>query len=115
MELDDGTNIFITSGNKDSRYVNYANDGHVEQKSALIMRENNINNATVRHNNPNGTCGWCNTMKATFLPEEATLTVIPPSNSIANNSRAVTVKKTYYGSKTIPKLSKIFLRQMKEN
>lgn len=76
--LDDGTQIRLTSGNGDTRYTNYRNNGHVEQKSALYMRENNISNATVYHNNTNGTCGYCNTMTATFLPEGVTLTVVPP-------------------------------------
>ena len=106
MELDDGTNIFITSGNKDPRYINYANDGHVEQKAALIMRDNNISNATLRHNNSNGTCGWCNTMTETFLPENATLKVIPPYNAIANNSKSITAQRIYQGNKKTPKLSK---------
>ena len=105
LVLDDGTQIGFTSGNGDPRYTNYRNNGHVEQKSALYMRENNISNATVYHNNTNGTCGYCNTMTATFLPEGATLTVVPPENAVANNSRAIDYVKTYTGTSNDPKIS----------
>ena len=105
LVLDDGTQIKLVSGNGDPRYTNYRNNGHVEQKAALYMRENNISNATVYHNNTNGTCGYCNTMTATFLPEGATLTVVPPKNAVANNSRAIAYVKTYTGTSNDPKIS----------
>ena len=101
----DGTQIRFTSGNGDPRYTNYRNNGHVEQKVALYMRENNISDATVYHNNTNGTCGYCNTMTATFLLEGATLTVVPPKNAVANNSRAIDYVKTYTGTSNDPKIS----------
>ena len=101
----DGTQIRFTSGNGAPRYTNYRNNGHVEQKAALYMRENNISDATVYHNNTNGTCGYCNTMTATFLPEGATLTVVPPKNAVANNSRAIDYVKTYTGTSNDPKIS----------
>lgn len=77
----------------------------MEQKAALYMRKNNISDATVYHNNTNGTCGYCNTMTATFLPEGATLTVVPPKNAVANNSRAIDYVKTYTGTSNDPKIS----------
>ena len=105
LVLDDGTQIRFASGNGDPRYTNYRNNGHVEQKAALYMRENNISNAVVYHNNTNGTCGYCNTMTATFLPKGATLTVVPPKNAVANNSRAIDYVKTYTGTSNDPKIS----------
>lgn len=77
----------------------------MEQKAALYMRKNNISDATVYHNNTNGTCGYCNTMTATFLPKGATLTVVPPKNAVANNSRAIDYVKTYTGTSNDPKIS----------
>ena len=106
LVLDDGTQVKFTSGNGDPRYTNYANNGHVEQKASIYMNNNGISNATLYHNNTNGTCGWCNNMTATFLPEGATLTVIPPTNAVPNNSRAVAIPKTYVGNNKKPKTSK---------
>ncbi len=105
MVLDDGTQIPLSSGNGDPRYINYRNNGHVEQKAALYMRENNIYDVTVYQNNTNGTCGYCNTMLATFLPEGATLTVVPPKNAVANNSKAIHYVKIFIGSPNDPKIS----------
>ncbi len=104
--LEDGTQIKFSSGKGNPNYVNYANNGHVEQKAAMYMNENNINNAILYHNNTNGTCGWCNNMTSTFLEEGATLTIVPPENAVANNSRAVIVIKTYTGNDKIPKIKK---------
>lgn len=105
MVLPDGQQIPLTSGNGDPRYTNYRNNGHVEQKAALYMRENGVDSAIVYHNNTNGTCGYCNTMTGTFLPEGATLTVVPPVDAVANNSRAIDVPKTYIGTNNEPKIS----------
>ncbi|WP_337812469.1 DddA-like double-stranded DNA deaminase toxin [Ruminococcus bicirculans (ex Wegman et al. 2014)] len=77
---------------------------HVEGKAALYMRENGINEATVFHNNPNGTCGFCDRQVPALLPKGAKLTVVPPSNSVANNVRAIPVPKTYIGNSTVPKI-----------
>ena len=76
--------------------------GVIEGKAALYMRENGISEATVYHNNPNGTCGFCDRQVPALLPEGAKLTVVPPSNSVANNARAILVPKTYTGNSTIP-------------
>ena len=105
LVLDDGTQVELVSGNGDPRYRNYRNNGHVEQKAALYMRENNKSNAKVYHNNTNGTCGFCNTMTSTFLPKGATLTVVPPADASANNSRAVDYTRTYTGTGNDPKIS----------
>ena len=101
----DGSEISFTSGGGDPRYTNYANNGHVEQKSSLYMRDNNISSGVLYHNNTEGTCGFCNTMTSTFLPEGATLTVVPPSNAVATNSKAIDVPKTYTGNSKDPKIS----------
>lgn len=72
------------------------------------MRENNIQDATLYHNNTNGTCGWCNNMTPTFLQEGSTLKVVPPANAVANNSRAVADPKIYVGNGSDPKISKSY-------
>lgn len=105
MLTPDGNTVYFTSGNGDPRYTNYRNNGHVEQKAALYMRENNITDAVLYHNNTNGTCGFCDKMTGTFLPEGTTLTVVPPSNAIPNNSKAVAYPKTYTGTSNDPKIS----------
>jgi len=105
LVLDDGRQIPLSSGDGDPRYTNYPNNGHVEQKAALYMKDNDISDATLYHNNTNGTCGFCDSMTSTFLPEGATLTVIPPANAVPNNSRAVTNPKTYVGNNKEPKVS----------
>ena len=64
-------------------------------KGCFIYEKNDISNATVYHNNTNGTCGYCNTMTSIFLPEGATLTVVSPQNAVANNSKAIDYTKTY--------------------
>jgi hypothetical protein len=53
----------------------------------------------------NGTCGYCNTMTATFLPEGTALTVVPPKNAKANNSKAIDYTKIYTGTSNAPKIS----------
>ena len=69
------------------------------------MNDNGISKATLYHNNVNGTCGFCNNMTSTFLPEGSTLTVVPPANAVPNNSRAVAITKTYVGNSKEPKIS----------
>jgi hypothetical protein len=58
----------------------------------------------VFHNNTNGTCGYCDTMLSTLLPEGANMRVIPPSNAVPNNSRAVAEPRNYVGNSNNPKL-----------
>ena len=64
-----------------------------------------MQNTTLYHNNTNGTCGVCDSMTSTFLPEGATLTIVPPANAVPNNSGAVTSPKTYAGNAREPKVS----------
>ena len=107
MVTPDGEQISFSSGNSSSpSYPQYKaqSASHVEGKAALYMRENEISEATVYHNNPHGTCGFCDRQVPALLPEGAKLTVVPPSNSVANNARAIPVPKTYTGNSTIPSI-----------
>ena len=107
MVTPDGKQISFKSGNSSTpSYPQYKaqSASHVEGKAALYMRENGINEATVFHNNPNGTCGFCDRQVPALLPKGAKLTVVPPSNSVANNVRAIPVPKTYIGNSTVPKI-----------
>ena len=107
MVTPDGKQISFKSGNSSTpSYPQYKAQSvsHVEGKAALYMRENGINEATVFHNNPNGTCGFCDRQVPALLPKGAKLTVVPPSNSVANNVRAIPVPKTYIGNSTVPKI-----------
>ena len=70
----------------------------MEGKSAIYMRENGITQGTIYHNNTNGTCGFCDNMLPTMLPENSVLNVIPPTSAIPNNPRAVAAPKTYVGN-----------------
>lgn len=105
MLTSDGKQISFSSGNSSNpSYPQYKaqSASHVEGKAAIYMRENGINDATIFHNNPNGTCGFCDRQLSALLPEGSRLTVVPPKNSVANNARAVPVPKTYVGNKTMP-------------
>lgn len=107
MVTPDGEQISFSSGNSSSpSYPQYKaqSASHVEGKAALYMRENGISEATVYHNNPNGICGFCDRQVPALLPEGAKLTVVPPSNSVANNARAIPIPKTYTGNSTIPSI-----------
>ena len=94
--------VSLQSG--ESLYPNYVAAGHVEGKAALWMRENEASFGALWHNNPNGTCGYCDAQIGTLLPENATLQVFPPANAVANNSRAVAFPWTYTGNSKIPNL-----------
>jgi len=100
----DGETVCFSSGDRDPKYNNYANNGHTEQKAAMYMGQNDILEGVLYHNNTNGTCGWCNTMTATFLDEGSSLTVVPPTNAVANNSKAIVYPKTFVGNDKTPKI-----------
>ncbi|MDR0459807.1 MAG: hypothetical protein LBG68_05045 [Coriobacteriales bacterium] len=105
----DGQDIPFQSGNADPRYSNYVSASHVEGKAALYMGENGITDATLYTNNTNGTCGFCDKMLSTLLPEGSQMTVVPPTNAVANNASAVAVPKTYVGNSAIPKVNPKFI------
>ncbi len=105
MVTPEGEQISFVSGNGNPpSYPQYKaqSASHVEGKAALYMRENGINEATIFHNNPNGTCGFCDRQVSALLPEGAKLTVVPPNNAVANNAKAVPIPKVYTGNATIP-------------
>ena len=98
FETPDGKQIWFESGGTDPKYKNYIPAGHVEGKTAIYMNENGLMNGTVFHNNTNGTCGFCDKMLPTLLPEGSVLKVVPPINAAANNLNAVDVIKDYIGN-----------------
>lgn len=79
------------------------------------MKDNDISDTALYHNNTNGTCGFCDSMTSTFLPEGATLTVIPPAAAVSNHSRAVANPKTYVGNNKEPKVSPGYNGQLDKN
>ena len=93
----------LRSGGADPMHRNYGSAGHVEGKAALLMRKDDKTSAIVVHNNTNGTCGFCNSQIPTLLPTGAKLTVMPPSNAVANNKWAAASPKTYVGNANSPK------------
>jgi hypothetical protein len=60
---------------------NYAASGHVEIMGAGEISARNSTGGVIWHNNPKGTCGWCGSQLPTFLPENATVTVVPPNGA----------------------------------
>ena len=97
------TKVF-QSGSADA-YGNYIAARHAEGKAAIWLRENDSAGGVLYHNNPDGTCGFCDRQLETLLPEGKSLTVVPPSNAIApkNNGMAIPGIKTYIGDDAIPK------------
>lgn len=106
LVLDDGTQIPFSSGNANPEYKNYISASHVEGKSAIYMRENGVNKATVFHNNTDGICPYCDKMLPTLLEEGASLKVVPPSNASAPKPSWVDTVKVYIGNDKMPKKPK---------
>lgn len=100
LRTSDGTEIEFESGGSPA-YKN-ASASHAEGKAAIYMRENGIDEGTIFHNNPNGTCNYCDKGLSTLLPEGATLTVVPPENAVAPNKYWIDVPKTYIGNGNAP-------------
>jgi len=101
----DGQQIPFSSGDPIPLYKNYVPSSHAEGKAAIYMRDNNIKEAIIYHNNTDGTCPYCNTMLATLLEEGSVLEVIPPENAKAPKPSWVDKPKTYTGNSSIPKKS----------
>jgi hypothetical protein len=101
LQTNEGATVPLSSGSP--LLPNYAASGHVEGQAALYIREAESTGGTVYHNNTNGTCGYCNAQIPTLLPENSQLTVVPPANAVANNSRAVATPTTYTGNANAPK------------
>ena len=103
LVLEDGEQIPFSSGNANSNFKNYISASYVEGKSAIYMRENNINKGTVFHNNTDGTCPYCDKMLPTLLEEGSSLTVVPPNNASAPKPSWVDNVKTYTRNARVPK------------
>jgi hypothetical protein len=71
--------------------------GHVETLGATYMSENDIIEADLFHNNPNGTCGNCDFYTPRFLDEGDRLTVVPPPGANPPTPRWVGQPRTYVG------------------
>jgi hypothetical protein len=55
----EGKTIPLQSGGRNPAYSNYPAAGHVEGKAAIEIRNSGSSGGTVYHNNPGGTCGYC--------------------------------------------------------
>jgi hypothetical protein len=101
-----GEQIPFSSGGANPKYSNYIPASHVEGKAAIYMRENEVTEGTVYHNNTDGTCPYCDKMLPTLLDENSTLTVVPPENAVAPKPSWVDRPKTYEGNANQPKINK---------
>lgn len=103
LVTNEGHVVPLESGTRPPGYSNYESAAHVEGQAAIFIRENNSTGGVVYHNNPNGTCGYCNSHVPTLLPEGAQMVVVPPEGSRANNSRATGEPTIYTGNDRDPK------------
>jgi RHS repeat-associated protein len=78
----EGQVVPLRSGNPNPTYANYPAAGHVEGQAAIWIRENGSTGGVVYHNNPRGTCGFCNAQVPTLLPEGASLRVVAPEGTV---------------------------------
>jgi hypothetical protein len=99
----EGKVIPLQSGNPSPTYANYAAASHVEGKAALAIRESGSSGGVVYHNNPSGTCGFCNSQVPTLLPEGVQLRVVPPAGTVPPGPRWYVPSKPYVGNSAIPK------------
>ena len=96
---EDRAPIFFGSGPRTgARFPFSQADGHVETQGATWMGQNNVTEATMYHNSPNGTCGNCDYYLPTFLQNGSSLKVVPPTNAVAPTPRWIDVPKTYVGN-----------------
>jgi hypothetical protein len=91
------------SGQPKPLQYNFPAAKHAEGKAAIWIRENNSSGGVLFHNNPGGTCGFCNRQIETLLPDSATLRVVPPAKAISANTRAQSKITDYIGNTKIPK------------
>ncbi|QIK72284.1 hypothetical protein G7070_08395 [Propioniciclava coleopterorum] len=59
----------------------YVAAGHIEGKAALQVRAAASSGGTIHHNNPFGTCIYCQQQVPTLLPDGARLTAEPPAQA----------------------------------
>jgi hypothetical protein len=100
----EGRIVRFRSGSSSSKYVNYPIASHTEGKAALWIRENDSSGGVLFHNNPKGTCRFCDRQTRTLLPRNVTLRVVPPADAAAVDKAAKTGIQNYIGNKKIPKL-----------
>jgi hypothetical protein len=86
-----------------SELPNYPAARHVEGEAALEIRARGSSGGSVFHNNPYGTCNYCDKQLPTLLPEGSTLRVMPPSGAAAPSKYWIDVPKTYVGNAATPK------------
>ncbi len=99
----EGEVIPFQSGNPSPTYANYPAASHVEGKAALAIRESGSSGGVVYHNNPSGTCGFCNSQVPTLLPEGAQLRVVPPAGTVPPGPRWYVPSEPYVGNSAISK------------
>ena len=97
----DGELTPLTSGRPSP--PNYIASGHVEGQAAMIMRQQQVQSATVYHDNPNGICGYCYSQLPTLLPEGAALDVVPPAGTVPPSNRWHNGGPSFIGNSSEPK------------
>jgi hypothetical protein len=100
----EGRIVRLRSGVPNPAYRNYPSAKHAEGKAAIWLRENDSSGGVLFHNNPEGTCGFCDLQARTLLPKNTTLRVIPPADAAASDEMAKTAITNYIGDTKIPKL-----------
>jgi len=85
-------------------YGNYIGATHAEGKAAVWIRQNNSSGGVLFHNNPGGTCPFCNSHLETLLPEGARLWVLPPAKAVAKTRGWIPYPKPYNGNDAQPLL-----------
>jgi len=99
----EGRIVRLQSGTPDPAYRNYVSAKHAEGKAALWLRENNSSGGALFHNNPGGTCGFCDLQAQTLLPKGVNMRIVPPANAVATKKLAQTDMIPYVGDSKIPK------------
>ena len=97
----EGRIIEFKSGAPDLRFSLPATK-HAEGKAAIWIRDNNSSGGVVFHNNPDGTCGICNSNLPTLLPEGTRLWVVPRADAMAKDPTWIDYAKPYDGNSAQP-------------
>jgi hypothetical protein len=97
----EGKIIEFKSANPEA-YGNYIAATHAEGKAAVWIRKNNSSGGVLFHNNPGGTCGFCNSHLPTLLPKGVRLWVVPPANAVAEKRGWIDYAKPYDGNSAEP-------------
>jgi len=83
-------------------FPGYPSSKHAEGKGAIWIRENGSSGGVLYHNNPEGTCGFCDRQLRTLLPSKTVLDVVPPPDAVPKNALAVAKPKPYVGNDIVP-------------